>query len=88
MLDNMYWIFSFMKDKCDFLTLMAHFLERNKQQSSKTLKFSNQGCVFCFSHSFSLNCRDQTANRKLLKGGSIFFGSQLEGPHFTVEVKA
>lgn len=40
MLDNMYWIFCFLKDKCDFLTLTAHLLEKNKQQKPKTLKFS------------------------------------------------
>lgn len=46
MLDNMYWIFSFLKDKCDFLTLTAHLLEKNKQQRPKTLKFSNRGPRF------------------------------------------
>lgn len=49
MLDNMYWIFRFLKDKCDFLTLTAHLLEKNKQQRPKTLKFSNRGFGFCFS---------------------------------------
>lgn len=82
MLDNMYWIFRFLKDKCDFLTLTAHLLEKNKQQRPKTLKFSNQGFGFCFSCFKKKNyCRDQPANRKPLKGKSGFFGLQLEGSH-------
>lgn len=82
MLDNMYWIFHFLKDKCDFLTLTTHLLEKNKQQKPKTLKFSNRGFGFCFScFKKKSYCRDQSANRKLLKGKSIFFGLQLEGSH-------
>lgn len=86
MLDNVYWIFSFLKDKCDFSTLTAHLLKRNRRQSPQTLKISKQGCGFCSSCFFFL-----IAETKHLIGSYLrqdaFSLAQLEGPPFTMEVK-